>query len=409
MPFEKKIALDALKPGMYVSRLDRPWVETPFLFQGFTVRTELEIRQLREHCSYVYIDTERGDDTDQTLDSRTPSLDQQVIDLIRKPLANQIYPVTAGLDEERAAARASYERLHTTLAAVYEDIQSGKDVSLGEARLAVEGMTASIVRNPDAFVWLTRLKRKDTYSYTHAIDTSALAANFGRHLGLPRQELNELALATLLLDIGKIKLPDEMLAKPGKLTDAEFKLMRRHVQFSLELMHGCRGVGKETLKTIATHHERHAGHGYPRRLRGLEIPVFGRIAGIVDCYDAITSDRPYAKALSQYEAIRKLYEWRDHDFQADIVEQFIQCLGVYPTGSLVELTTGQVGIVLAQNPVRRLKPVLMLILDENKVAYSFQPRLDLVSEDRSASGEPIEILRALEPGSYGIDPVDYYI
>ena len=135
----------------------------------------------------------------------------------------------------------------------------------------------------------------------------------------------------------------------------------------------------------------------------------GRIAGIVDCYDAITSDRPYAKALSQYEAIRKLYEWRDQDFQGDIVEQFIQCLGVYPTGSLVELTTGQVGIVLAQNPVRRLKPVLMLILDEDKVAYSFQPRLDLVNEDQTATGEPIDILRALEPGSYGIDPADYYI
>lgn len=409
MPFEKKVDVEALKPGMYVSRLDRPWIETPFPFQGFTLRSGHETRQLRVHCRYVYIDIERGDDTSEELIDESRSLDQQVVDLLRRPLAQQIYPITATLDDERAASQESHRRLQTALADIYDDIQAGKNVSLREAKLAVEGMTASIVRNPDAFIWLTRLKRKDTYAYAHAIDTSALAANFGRHLGLSRAELNELALATLLLDIGKIKLPDEMLAKPGKLTDAEFKLMRRHVQFSLELLGSCRGIGKETLKTIATHHERHAGHGYPRRLRGLEIPVFGRIAGIVDCYDAVTSVRPFAKALSQYEAIRKLYEWRDQDFQADIVEQFIQCLGVYPTGSLVELTTGQVGIVLAQNPVRRLKPVLMLILDEDKIAYNFQPRLDLVNEDQTAAGEPIEILRALEPGSYGIDPADYYI
>jgi HD-GYP domain-containing protein (c-di-GMP phosphodiesterase class II) len=166
---------------------------------------------------------------------------------------------------------------------------------------------------------------------------------------------------------------------------------------------------RNILDTVATHHERHLGHGYPHGLSGQQIPVFGRIAAIVDCYDAITSDRPYAKALSQYDSIRKLYEWRDHDFQADMVEQFIQCLGVYPTGSLVELSTGQVGIVLMQNPVRRLKPTLMLVLDENKIAYDFQPRLDLTQEGRGVSDGSVEILRALEPGSYGINPGDYYI
>lgn len=409
MPVEKKISIESLQPGMYISRLDRPWIETPFMFQGFTLNSDKDIEELRRHCSYVYIDVERGQDTPDEHTARLADLDREVIELLRKPLGHQTYPLVTGLEEEQGYARESQERVQSALASVREDIQAGKRVSLSEARAAVDGMTQSIVRNPDAFIWLTRLKRKDNYAYTHAIDCSVLAANFGRHLGLPRADINELALATLLLDIGKVRLPDEMLAKPGKLTDAEFSLMKRHVQFSLELLTNCRGISKDILKTVATHHERHLGHGYPRKLAGKSIPVFGRIAAIVDCYDAITSDRPYARALSQYESVRKLYEWRDHDFQSDMVEQFIQCLGVYPTGSLVELTTGQVGIVLMQNPVRRLKPTLMLILDENKIAYNFQPRLDMVGQDRTASGEPIEILRPLEPGSYGIDPSDYYI
>ncbi len=409
MPLEKKVAVQDLTTGMYVSRLDRPWVETPFLFQGFMLSTATDIDELSRHCDYVYIDADRGLDAKQALQEAQQEVDRQVAELVARPVGHQVYPTKTSLEEERAVAKQSYDRLKDSFSTVMDDAESGKPLNLTDTKSAVDDVVSSIIRNPDAFVWLTRLKDKDNYAYTHAIDNCALAANFARHLGLPLTDIRNLALATLLLDIGKIKLPSEMLAKPGKLTEPEFRLMRKHVQFSLELLTGTRGITKDILTTIATHHERHNGQGYPRKLEGGNIPVYGRIAAIVDCYDAITSDRPYAKAMSQHQAIRALYEWRDQDFQASMIEQFIQCLGIYPTGSLVEMTTGEVGIVLAQNAVRRLKPIVMLVLDKDKIAYEFHPKIDLIKQELNESGEPYDIARPLEPGSFGIDPADFYV
>jgi HD-GYP domain-containing protein (c-di-GMP phosphodiesterase class II) len=212
-----------------------------------------------------------------------------------------------------------------------------------------------------------------------------------------------------LFDIGKLQLPDSLLTKPGRLTDREHKLILRHVEFGVDIAREIDGVNEEVISVIANHHERHDGSGYPRGLPGREIPVNGRIAALVDCYDAITSERPYSPAMSTYDAIQALYEWRDKDFQADMVEQFIQCIGLYPTGTLVEMNTGEVGIVLAQNRVRRLRPQVMLLLDENKYAYEMSPILDLIEDPVDASGRLIEIRQPLPAGSYGIDAGDYYL
>lgn len=289
------------------------------------------------------------------------------------------------------------------------DVRDGNPVKMAAVKASVNGMVESILRNPDAFIWLAKLKDKDAYTYIHSIDTCALAIAFGRHLGLPRRELQHLAVGTLLFDLGKMKLPAELLSKPGKLTADEFDLVKQHVQYSVELMSEIKGIDKKSLEVAQTHHERHNGTGYPAGLAGTDIPVFGRIGALVDCYDAITSDRPYARALSQHEAVLKLYEWRDVDFQAEMIEQFIQCLGIYPTGSVVELSTGEVGIVLSQNRIRRLRPKVMVILDKDKVAYDFSPVLDLATETEDQEGNPLSVLQPLESGAYGIDPKDYYL
>jgi len=232
---------------------------------------------------------------------------------------------------------------------------------------------------------------------------------FGRHLGFSKPELEDLAVGTLLFDIGKLQLPDGLLKKPGRLTDTEYSLIRRHVQFGAQMVREMKGTNKEIVSIVLHHHERHNGSGYPRGIIGNKIPVNGRIAALVDCYDAITSERAYSSAISSYDAVQMIYEWRDKDFQVDMVEQFIQCIGLYPTGTLVELSTGEVGLVLSQNRVRRLRPKVMLVLDSNKIAYAINPTLDLIEDPEDDEGHVIEIRRPLAPGTYGINAEDFYL
>jgi len=436
--FERKIHVSELQIGMYVSRLDRPWLETRFLFQGFRVSNEQDIQDLREYCNYVFVDPEREMLADEPLQTDAPQSARNVSlkviradsghqaaandgnvpeDALRRVLKDkdgeqarpERYKVTTPIEEEIQVAREVHGKTLDVVSNILDDIRSGKRVSIKSVRQSVSGMISSILRNPDAFLWLTRLKNKDAYAYAHCVDASSLAVAFGRHLGFSRPDLENLAVGTLMFDIGKLQLPDSLLKKPGRLTDKEYALIRRHVEFGVQLVREMKGVNAEILSIILNHHERHDGSGYPRGVAGSDIPVNGRIAAVVDCYDAITSERAYSKAVSTYDAIRMIYEWRDKDFQADMVEQFIQCIGLYPTGTLVELSTGEVGIVLAQNRVRRLRPKLMLVLDKDKVAYEINPTLDLIMEPVDDAGNPVEIRCPLPPGSYGIDPNDFYL
>jgi HD-GYP domain-containing protein (c-di-GMP phosphodiesterase class II) len=311
--------------------------------------------------------------------------------------------------EELQAAHESREATLEEIGHILEDLKTGRKIHVERARQAVRGMIASIIRNPDAFLWLTRLKNKDSYAYAHCVDASSLAVAFGRHLGVTPRDLENLAIGTLLFDIGKLQLPDDLLKKPGRLTEKEYALIRRHVEFSVRMVAEMKGSNKAVVSAVRYHHERHDGSGYPRGVMGAKIPVFGRIAALVDCYDAVTSERPYSPAMSAYEAIHLIYEWRDRDFQAEMVEQFIQCIGIYPAGTLVELTSGDVGFVIAQNRVRRLKPKIMLVLDRDKIAYEFNPVMDLIEDPLDSDGRPVEIRRPLSPGSFGIQPGDFYL
>ncbi len=270
-------------------------------------------------------------------------------------------------------------------------------------------MVESVARNPDAFIWLTQLKDTDIYTYHHSMDVSILAVVMGRHLGLSRLELQDLAIGTLLFDIGKLKLPPKLLNKPGRLTDEEFELIKKHVDYSVEIIERISGITPRALEIARYHHERHNGSGYPEGLQGTQIPVFARIASIVDCYSAITRNRSYSQAISSHEAIKQMYEWGDIDFQMELIEQFIQCLGIYPTGSLVELSTGEIGVILSQNRVRRLRPKVMLILDCNKIAYEHFPIIDLIKDTEDEDGNELDIVAAHEPGSFGIDPKTFYL
>ncbi len=406
----QKVSVDNLKFGMYVAALDRPWLETNFVFQGFHIRKMSDIERLREECDYVFVDPERGVPVprEHEITSSLPENDK-LAKIFRNPRGDERYPIETTVEEEIKLARDGYDDALDLVSTLLKDAGSGQKIKTQAIKQTLGKMIASILRNPDAFMWLKQLKDKDGYAYAHCVDACGLAVTFGRHLGLPKNELENLAAGTLLFDIGKLQLPKSLLNKPGRLTDREYALMKRHVEFGARMVSEMQGSTKEIIEVVWHHHERHDGKGYPRGVAGHLIPVNGRIAAIVDCYDAITSDRPYRKGLPSYEAIRLLYNFRGKDFQSDMVEQFIQCIGLYPVGTLVELNTGEVGIVMAQNRLRRLRPKIMLVLDKEKIAYDFNPVLNLLDDPADEKGRRIEIRRPLEAHSYGINPKDYYL
>ena len=271
-------------------------------------------------------------------------------------------------------------------------------------------MVDSVLRNPAALSCLMRMQQKDEYLYQHSLASTVWAAILGRQIGLARSDINLLSLGAMLLDVGKTQVPMEILTKPSPLSEKEQALMRRHVQFGLDILDKARDVDPKVLEMVAHHHERYNGAGYPEGISGNSIPVFGRIAGIVDAYDAMITSRPYARLLSSYDALRQLRKLADVEFQAEIVDQFTKAVGAFPTGTLIELNTGDVGIVTRQNQIRRLRPEIMVIMGADRQLLDDFRVIDLNEETATKEDrQSLWIERGLPPGAYGIDPTEFYI
>jgi len=432
---KKKVATTELALGMYVARLDRPWLETPFLFQGFPITNTADIEKLKQYCEFVYVD--------QSLSETTPGagMRQQSVSLSdeKKPgplgrllkrlirsagvssnHANSFSGQTSGpggvyqdqvsLIDELGNARQTHDRAQSIISEMVSGLRTGGRLELDVVQAVVVPMVDSVLRNNDALAWLSRLRSKDDYSYGHSIATSVYTIVLGRHIGYSREELHQIGLGGLLLDIGKTRLPADLLKKKETLTDEELLQVRSHVGHSIDILENTPGMDPVVIEMVRTHHERRNGKGYPHGLTGDEIPMFGQIGGLCDSFDAMTSVRPYADTLSAYEAMRKLLAVAGTEFKAELVEQFIQCIGMFPTGSLVELSTGEIGIVISQNKLRRLRPVIMVILDAKKKPLQKFKRVDLRDEVEDADGNlSLWIRWGLEPGAYGVDPSDYYL
>ena len=296
------------------------------------------------------------------------------------------YPDKTTREDELVTARENHRVLSNVAEDIMVDISNNKKLDMPSLKLAINPMVDSIIRNPDAFSWLTRMKSKDNYTYNHSVSSSVWAVAFGRHLGFPKKDLQSLAMGALLFDVGKMKLPDKLINNTRRFNQYEFKLVQRHVEYSVEIVSSIKGISDDVIEMIRSHHERHNGSGYPNGLSGNMISIYAKIAGIVDCYDAIISERPFATALSPHDAVKKLYEWRDIDFQAELVEQFIQVVGIYPVGTIVELSDGRVGVIVAQHRVWRLRPQVMLLLNQDKEPYTSFDIIDLFTETTDADG-----------------------
>lgn len=498
---KKRVAVRDLRLGMHVAELDRPWLETPFLFQGFELSSPQEIDQLIEHCQYVYIDAELGDDLvpvegrkqlphrTQALRVAEEKLKQEFKVLLespernqgrlpygdRKPYRDQL-PVEEEVERAAQLESVAWEMVREALADVREgkpvdaevaesvvrdmvesvvrnpdallgvscqrhesrfvsdqgvpmeeeigrarkiesdaknvvgetlkDVRQGKAVDSELAKRVVDGLVSSVERNPDSLILLNQHKQAETYMSLHAIRTCTLALVFGRHLSLSRDQLMMLGLGALLHDVGMVKLADAILNKSIGLSEAEFEIMEGHVAAGVEILKGSDGFPHESIQIVEQHHERHDGSGYPKKINGDLIGLSGSIGAIVDVYDAITSQRIYRGGISAEDALKRMYEWRRKDFQPELVEEFIRCMGIFPIGSLVELNTGGIGVVITINCERRLKPKVALVLRSNKEPYTERFIADLVKH-RTRTGGELRIKRVLPSGAFGINPVDH--
>ena len=511
-----KIFTSDLRVGMFVADLDRPWVDTPFLLQGFLIEDEEQLAALRAHCEYVIVDRARsvgdeyeapgvgtatlppipnvriasaaaaatsgakpgsvragataGDPGVAALGSaarpaagkpgrpvklediargagagegepgmlgrmfrglwggrkeklkaataaapvaepppETPQEFEARASLLPPGIAVQTYVNQASVEEEAPRAREVVTRATDLLDKLVADIRIGQSFEVERVEEIVDDMVESIIRNPQALMWVAKLREQDITTYGHGLQVSVYLTSFGRHLGFPKAQLSQLAQVGLLLDIGKINLPRDLLEKQGRLSDEEFESAKAHVAHSLEILSATPDFHADVLQGIAQHHERMNGSGYPAGLIGDEISIYGRMAGIVDCFAALTNHRPYAAAVSSYEALRSIAGWGGEYFHEALVQQFVSSVGVFPVGSLIELSSGEVAVVVEHSKVRRLKPRVLVVTGPDKKPAPYPAMVDLLYDPKAGGDEAVFIKRGLAPGAYGLDLRDFYL
>ena len=410
----QKIATQELKLGMFVAELDRPWelapFEPPFQLQGFTVQTDEEIEKVKGLCDYVYIDPELGERAERYLhDGRNLSSTVKGLAQAPPPEHEPVYPDRVTVEEEMVQAREILEDTRTVYRKIEEDIKAGKAVEPKSVQKVVSSLVESIVRNPDAVMWLAQLKKRHETTYEHSMSVSILALTFGRFLGLPEDELNTLGAAALLQDIGKVTLPVELLNKAGKLSVRERELLNKHVDASVAMLSLKKEFPREVIAIVHAHHERYDGSGYPKGLKKSQISLLATVAGMVDTYEAMTSDRPYREAYTSFDALMWIYEQRDAQFPGAIVEQFIQCVGIFPVGSFVALTSGHIGIVVSRNRIHQLKPKVMVLTDAQGKRRRKPRTVDLATQSVPPGEIPILISKVVDAQEHNLDPAEFFL
>ncbi len=433
-----QIKVQDLTLGMYVSGLDRPWSQTPFPLQGFHVRTPADVETLKSYCSYVYIDVTKGKAPLNIADAKVrvpdqkpainmPSIsrekvrftapkDRNIASFIPTPIVirRDVYKTTVPMRVEAAKAQKIIRELKGSLAVASKMIAKGRDVDLKSLRASVDDMVGSVLRCPDAFTWLLRLRHKDQHSHDHSLRSAMWAVQFARYAGMAKDEITILCLGTLLKDVGKVKISNQILRKTDR-TAEEQEEYQRFVEYGVEMLRASRTIEPRVISVVRYHCENYNGTGFPEGIMGSKIPLLARIAGIATTYDAISNPREIAEPVAPSRAVSLLYNMRDTRFQDDLVVNFIRSIGLYPTGTMVELTTGDIGVVLEQHPESRLTPQVAVLdrlsgdLNNNCIIIDLKDELEArkrlmdSGRDNVMNVDKIAIARDLEPTGYDID------
>jgi HD-GYP domain-containing protein (c-di-GMP phosphodiesterase class II) len=364
----RKISVNDLEVEMYVTDLDRPWTqapfEPPFEFRGFAVSSHEELDKVKKLCEYVYIDPNFGKEAKNYLPDTYGLKDiTQVFVSLSSSTKDKLTREETSLEQEIPVARKSLQAANEIYIQVVDDIRERNAISEGALQSAITALVNSIGRNPAALTWLTAQQSESTFGYVSPISITALAITVGRALRLPQESMESLAIATLFQDIGMLTMPGDIVNKKSPLTTEEMDVLKGHVDASVKLLERSGNFSSEIIQTVQQHHERSDGSGYPRGLSGDYITTLSAIAGISDSYQSATADRPYRKGKTSFQTLMELYSDRGNNFDSSVVEQFIQCTGIFPVGSFVELNTHEIAVVVSRHPEHQLKPTVKIVVN----------------------------------------------
>lgn len=408
-----KIDVRDLQVGMYVSKLDKPWTDSPFLFQGFRLETQADVDAVRQECHYVYIDVEKQETYSQYQSKSNKTKEKKsIFNFFSKPEPPKKYSKASLTPTSRVSfiqeidhATHTHRETSNLVRSFMEDIQLGRAINAEMAKKTVSECVDSILHSPDAWLLMTQLKKRDEYTAQHSMNVCILSITLGRQIGLAIEELNNIGLCGMMHDMGKMKIPLEILNKPDKLDAKELIIMQSHPTEGGKILMSTKDIYAGTVDVALKHHERLDGEGYPKRLKGQYIPLYTRIVTIADTYDAISSDRVYQKGRTHLEAINIMTKMTGTQLDTQLTLKFIEAVGIYPPGNVVELKSGEVGVVMESNPKNKLKPRVILLLNENKQPIPIE-FIDLAMEERLHIKDRT-ITQIVRPEKYNIDLTQY--
>ena len=391
----KTILISDLKPGMYVQGVVKQEGSVKVKSEGW-VRTQAAINKLAtsgilevsiDPDKFIDVNPDKKNDSDKK-ESEAPKFDPT--------------KATASFSSEATKAKKLYSEAKQLQSKAFDDIRAGRKIDVDPFKQVANGFIDSVFRNQDALACMTRIRDKDAYLLEHSINVSVLMSIFAKHMGFEREVIEELATGALLHDIGKVKVPDKILNKPGKLTDAEFDEIKRHALYSKEILEES-GLSDIAVQVAGFHHERLDGKGYPFGLKGDEINQYIRMISIVDVYDALTAQRVYKDGMNPIQAFKILRSDCPNSFDSDLVARFIQCIGIYPVGTLVKLKSQKLGIVSQSNFEQPLQPMVKVFYSAKHQHYTEVQDLNLASK---RVGDELE--SSIKPEDFGIDLMKFF-
>jgi len=401
----KKIRLDQLKVGMFVHDFNCSWIHHPFLTNCVHITSDTQIEKIVDAgIRTLYIDTDKGLDVDDA-----PTADEvraeteNALQVLAQTTPSVAIRVSVG--EELARAAQIKHRAHQIVRDAMRDARLGRAIELGRVEPVVQEITESILRNPGALIGLLRIKNKDDYTFLHSVTVCTLVVAFCRSACMNADTMHQAGLGGLLHDVGKALVPDEILNKPGKLTEEEFAIVKRHPQDGYEILLKSGTIGDIPLDITLHHHERMDGSGYTKQLPGERISTLAQMVALVDVYDALTSDRCYHKAISAADALRRIFEWRRTEFNADTVQAFMRCVGIYPVGTLVRLQSGRLGVVVEAHETDLLAPKVNVFFSTKSNTYIRPQQIDLSRPLGMGGGD--RIMSHESPEKWRVDPLRF--
>lgn len=408
----RKIPVQELDIGMFVADLDRPWHETPFPIQGFYIRNQKELDELARHCKHVHVDVAEKRQS-VAADHSSAGREGGYGKVLKLPAVRvrnpHHYETTRPLRKEIRDVQPVLDNVEKALDRVSDSLAAGHNkVDVDEVSSVARSMAESVARNPDALLWLSRVQSRDDYTYRHSFNISIWALLLGRQLGLDPDVLHKLSLGALLSQIGKARLPEGMQVPEDELSDEQWRTYCRYPETGARIAAES-GLPRVVVNVIRYHRERHNGTGFPQAVNGEHIPLLAKLVGLVDHYESLIEPRRMRNQLTPAQAVSRLFECRNSQFQEDLVEQLIQAVGVYPTGTIVELATQEVGVVVSHTPKRRLWPSVMVLTDTDKKPLKQGHIVDLAKQNEEVGDASARIVGCKPFGYGGIDPSQYEV